>query len=107
MKIWLDDIRPAPEGYTWCKSVNEAKAKIVDSEKWRMSGLKNLHGFEITVIDCDHDLGDFAKDGGDGIELLNWLEISMREYPIHLHTMNPVGRERMRSVIRKNGWKEI
>lgn len=25
MKIWLDDIRPAPEGYVWCKSVNIAK----------------------------------------------------------------------------------
>ncbi len=23
MKIWVDDIRPAPEGYVWFKSVNE------------------------------------------------------------------------------------
>ena len=23
MKIWLDDIRPAPDGYVWCRSVNE------------------------------------------------------------------------------------
>lgn len=21
MKLWLDDVRPAPEGYVWCKSV--------------------------------------------------------------------------------------
>ncbi len=24
MKIWLDDIRPAPNGYVHCHSVNEA-----------------------------------------------------------------------------------
>lgn len=29
MKIWLDDIRPAPKGYIWCKSVNNAK-KVKD-----------------------------------------------------------------------------
>ena len=23
MKIWLDDIRPSPKGYMWCKSVNQ------------------------------------------------------------------------------------
>ena len=25
MKIWIDDCRPAPEGYKWVKTVNEAK----------------------------------------------------------------------------------
>lgn len=24
MKIWIDDIRPAPKGYQWCKTVNQA-----------------------------------------------------------------------------------
>ena len=31
MKLWLDDLRPAPEGYMWCKTVNEAKNAIVDA----------------------------------------------------------------------------
>ena len=31
MKLWIDDVRPAPEGYVWCKSVNEAKMKVVES----------------------------------------------------------------------------
>ena len=25
MKLWIDDVRPAPKGYVWCKSVDEAK----------------------------------------------------------------------------------
>lgn len=33
MKIWIDDVRTAPAGYTWCKSVNEAKRAIEKAEK--------------------------------------------------------------------------
>lgn len=32
MKIWIDDMRPAPEGYRWCRSVNEVKNLIEASE---------------------------------------------------------------------------
>ena len=53
MKIWLDDIRPAPEGYVWCKSVNIAKRTIESAED------------PILLIDCDHDLGDYAYDAAD------------------------------------------
>ncbi len=60
-------------------SVNEAKA-IIESA-----------GGTITLIDCDHDLGDYAHDGGDGIKLLDWLAETGQFYPIRLHTMNPVG----------------
>lgn len=27
--------------------------------------------------------------------------------PIHIHTANPVGAEKMRRIIRRNGWKEV
>ena len=29
MKLWIDDVRPAPEGYVWCKSVEATKALII------------------------------------------------------------------------------
>ena len=32
MKIWLDDIRPAPNGYIHCHSVNEA-IELTKNEK--------------------------------------------------------------------------
>ena len=35
MKLWIDDVRPAPEGYIWCKSVNEAKRAIEFVNKYR------------------------------------------------------------------------
>lgn len=61
----------------------------------------------ITLIDIDHDAGDYARDGGDYINLLNWLEETGRNYPIHIHSANPVGIANMRRIIKRNGWKEI
>lgn len=100
MKLWLDDIRPAPEGYIWCKSVNEAKKEI---------GITELvyGGCNIELIDIDHDAGEYAFDGGDYIKLLDWFEITGRNYPIRIHSQNPVGVENMRRIIERNGWKEI
>lgn len=92
IKIWLDDIRPAPNGYFYCHSVNEAKLKIIHCE-----AEKN----EIEIIDCDHDLGDYAADGGDGIKLIDWLAERKTFYPIRLHTQNPVGRENMQREINR------
>lgn len=101
MKLWIDDVRPMPEGYDyWCKSVDAAKAKITAVEKVRIFG-------NITLIDIDYDAGEFAQYGGDYIKLLDWLEETGRNYPIRIHSMNPVGRENMRAIIRHNGWKEI
>jgi hypothetical protein len=98
MKIWIDDIRPAPEGYSWCESVNEAKMIINAAE---------VINEIIEVIDLDHDAGDYASDGGDYIHLLDWLEETGRNYPIHIHSANPVGVANMRRIIQRNNWKEV
>ena len=95
IKIWLDDIRKAPDGYYHCHSVNEAKKKIFACEK---------ESVVIDEINCDHDLGDYAYDGGDGIKLLDWLIERNTYYPVILHTMNPVGRENMMREIGRY-WK--
>lgn len=110
MKLWLDDARPAPEGYVWLKSVNDAKTFILDKERefaylFRRGVYKA--DYLISLIDIDHDAGDFSNDGGDYIKLLDWLEETGRDYPIRIHSMNPVGVANMRRIIERNGWKEI
>lgn len=62
---------------------------------------------EIEVIDIDHDAGEYAQYGGDYIKLLDWLEETGRNYPIHIHSMNPVGVANMRAIIQRNGWEEV
>ena len=90
--VWIDDVRPAPNEYImWCKSVDEAKYVIEKLEKIFDDG--------DIFLDIDHDSGDY-------INLLNWLEETGRKYPIRLHSMNSVGAENMRQIIKKNGWRE-
>lgn len=98
MKFWIDDVRPAPYGYRWVKSVNEAK-KLLSSEFYRKY---------VDLIDIDHDAGEYVKDGGDYIKLLDWMEtVGYTPNAIHIHSMNSVGVENMRRIIRKNGWSEV
>ena len=106
MKLWIDDVRPAPEGYVWIKTVNEAKLVITCVNRmFDIACPKNLPTIEF--IDIDHDAGDYAFYGGDYIRLLDWLEENNYNYPIHIHSMNPVGVENIRRIIQRNGWIEI
>ena len=99
LKIWVDDVRPAPEGYIWLKSVNEVKKYLADPHI--------LCNYEISLIDLDHDAGDYAKDGGDYIKILDYLEMVGYNGNLRIHSMNPVGVQNMRNIIQKNGWREI
>ncbi|MDO5440694.1 MAG: hypothetical protein Q4F12_04080 [Erysipelotrichaceae bacterium] len=90
IKIYLDDEREAPKGYVRTYSVNETKKLIEKSES---------NNIEITEINVDHDLGDYASDGGDAIKLLDWLVKRNTLYPIVIHTMNVVGRNNMQRMI--------
>ncbi len=90
MKIWVDDLRPVPEGYEWARSVNQAISLVEKAE---------VAGEEIELLDLDHDLGDYYFDGGDAIKLLDWLAQRDTFYPVRIHTANPVGRENMQRMI--------
>ena len=110
MKLWIDDMRPAPEGYISFKGVNEALRFIVANRA------------DIEVISLDHDSGDYHKYGGDYIRILDELERLSRKQTtegliwrmclhnvikFHLHSANPVGVANMRRIIERNGWEEV
>lgn len=98
IKIWIDDMRTPPSNeWIWIKTVNAAKQLISQLSMYEQN-------IELSV---DHDAGDYAKDGGDYIKFLDWLEETNHNFPIHIHSMNPVGVENMRRIIQKNGWREI
>ena len=108
LKLWIDDLRPAPSGYIWVKSVNEAKYRISYAEtmywalcmdeKFKSDETLKLGGetreiikekknlYQIELIDLDHDAGDYASDGGDYIKLLDWMEETGRNYPVRSPT---------------------
>ena len=117
MKLWIDDVRSAPEGYVWIKSVNDAKRDIEWLEESynammnqyldRRADLEDVEFYKLELIDIDHDAGDYVIYGGDYIKLLDWLEETGRNYPIRIHSMNIVGVQNMRAIIERNDWKEV
>lgn len=105
MKIWVDDVRPMPEGYTHHAYSVEAAVMMIESA--------DELGEKIELIDLDHDAGDYVKYGGDYIRLLDYLENHHNEWikemntSFRIHSQNVVGRQNMQRIIHKNGWNLI
>lgn len=99
IKLWIDDARHAP-------NLDYCRLTSVNNSKWYIEYCEN-EGIEIELIDIDHDAGIYVYQGGDYIKLLDWLEETGRNYPIRIHSMNPVGVENMRRIIQRNGWTEV
>lgn len=100
IKLWIDDIRlPPPEDgeWIWIRTVNACKS-IID----------NLIFDTELILSADHDSSIYYAEGGDYINILNYLEyLGWTNISIHIHSMNAVGKMNMRAIIERNGWKEI
>lgn len=93
VKLYVDDIRPTPEQFTHrAYSVNEAIALIEKLER---------NGDIIELISLDHDAGAYYSDGGDFINILDYLVEHEKFYPVMFHTANPVGRENMTRIVNR------
>lgn len=96
MKLWVDDVRrPPSEDYYWLHTTIEAKRMI------------EAFTGEIEELNLDHDAGDYEIFGGDYIKILEYIEAYYPENNIVFvfHTMNPVGRDNMKAICEKNGWR--
>ncbi len=107
--IWIDDVREMPAGYDfWLRSVREATEFLLAETEMCHNGGRTL------LLDMDHDAGEFQKDGGDYIRLLDWIESTgfVEKNPqlrlvFRIHSANPAGRENMARILRRNGWETI
>lgn len=84
LKLYLDDLRPTPEGWVRCYWPDEVIA-------W-------LEAAEVEVVSLDHDLGDDAR--GTGYDVISWVEeaVAMRGFVpprMIIHSANPPARLRM------------
>ena len=87
MRLWIDDVRPAPDGWTWAKTSDEALAIL---------------GPDVTEISFDHDLGgdDTAMIVAKEIERLAFLaERAPPKWSIH--SANPVGRLNLQAALQR------
>lgn len=90
MKVWLDDLRPAPEGYI--------------RVYWPEQAIGLLKTGKCTHLSLDHDLGNDAK--GTGYDVLLWIEQStmlenFKPPIITIHSANISARQKMNMAIDK------
>lgn len=87
MKIWVDDLRDAPEDWLWLKNSDTTI---------RALNILRLVGSNIEVMSLDHDLG-----GDDTTRpVVIWM-IENEFWPdqIFVHSMNSVGRQWIQEMI--------
>lgn len=92
MKIFLDDVRETPKGYTRTYTVEET-----------INIIKENNG-NIEIVSLDNDLGIGYEEGR---KVLDWIEENdILPFNILLHTMNPVARNLMKVITKRiyNKW---
>jgi hypothetical protein len=90
MKLWLDDLRPAPEEWFWVRTAWDA--------------IERLSRGGVTEVSLDHDLG--GPENGTGQYVASWIEAEAfhgRLAPLiwRVHSANPLGAERMRAALER------
>jgi hypothetical protein len=96
MKIYLDDERETPPGWTRCYWPEEV-----------IELLKNAQQGEITEISLDHDLGGTdIWDKRTGYDVITWIEEQVANHGftppiIHIHTANSAAWPRMKVGVEK------
>ncbi len=88
MRIYLDDERPAPQGWI--------------PVRWPDEAIALLETGDVVELSLDHDLGDDQR--GTGYDVLLWIEervIHDGFVPpiLHVHSANPPARRRMQAAI--------
>jgi len=88
MKVYLDDERSTPEGWTRVYWPDEAVALLAAGE--------------VAEISLDHDLGDDER--GTGYDVILWIEeaVALRGFSppiIFVHSANSSAREKMEAGI--------
>ena len=87
MKIFLDDIRDAPNGWVIVRNYADC--------------IKALETGNVTYLSLDHDLGTLET----GYDVAVWIEEKVWKgelYPpiIEVHSANPVGRKKIDAAIK-------
>ena len=91
--IYIDDMRqPLIPDALWVKSYDEAIAALT------------IINMPITLtIDFDHDLGEEKT----GYDFAKWLIEQSYIGKFRIHSMNPVGTNNIRQLLKHYGWTEI
>ncbi len=112
IKLWLDDNRPAPEGWVHARNVEAAKVRLLQGDVEELSLDFDMDTPECAT--CNFECG-FREEGGcqkacpchadngreNGGDLVRWMQqwgIWPKKKPV-VHSVNPHGAAEMRYLI--------
>lgn len=102
MKIFLDDIRTPDFIYTDESYEETMEWVIVRHPHIFLAIMEQVAG--IQMVSLDHDLGDEFPTGYDVLLIVaDWAQDhqALKQIEYRVHSVNPVGRERMEGVIER------
>lgn len=113
LNLWLDDMRPAPEGWVHVKTVSEAQPFFERGEVERCSLDHDLGAcpacmggrtHDQWLDECDYETAPNCEHFGTGYTLVCWLEETglWPKLKPTVHSANPAGRARMQAVINRH-----
>jgi hypothetical protein len=88
MNLWVDDERPAPEGWMWTKNVPDT--------------IEALSSKDFDEMSLDYVLGR----GQTGMDVMEWLRDHQDRWPrvIHAHSSSYDGRRLIEELVRE--WRK-
>lgn len=89
MKLYLDDVRPTPEGF---------EIRVYTA----LEAIRRLRDGGVTFISFDHDLG--PEENGTGYTVACWIEEQAAQGKLGrigwaIHSANPVGRRNIEAAM--------
>jgi hypothetical protein len=103
MRLWHDDVRPAPHGWLWAKTNEEA--------------MQILRTGEVVTASLDHDMGAAPEDGifargvslhGSGLDLARQMILeNLVPETVVIHSWSPVGARNMVNAFKDAGYDAI
>lgn len=108
VKLWHDDVRPAPAGWLWARTNAEAK-RILREHSIEVISLDHDLGYHDVVLPEDpNELAEVLLLKGDseetGADLVKWM-VETRHIPrdVRVHSWNPAGARRMAQLLHDAG----
>jgi len=94
MKLWLDDFRIPPDSsWTWAHTAPDALALLATAYE------------KLTIVSLDFDLGP-VDVCGTGLDVARFLVTNFdpKDFPVAIHSQNPVGAQQMRNTLLDAGF---
>lgn len=106
VKLWHDDVRPAPEGWVWARTNGEAMELLASGEVTHVSLDHDMGNHDCVPGTCDVAPGSGMPQKGEetGMQLVEWM-ITNGHIPawIRVHAWNPSGGDRMYRALKDAG----